>query len=620
MLNAEQKKAAETLERSVFVNAGPGSGKTRTLSARIVNLIKSGASPTEIVAFTFTRNAAAEMCDRIMDALGEATARKIWITTIHGFCAKVLASWGWKVGLKDNFSIYDDRDQLDIIRSVQKDLTITTKPETFLREINRGNINPKRVVAFAEFAYRLRQNNATNYRGLLQKVIHIFTNHSDVLDHYSNRFRYVHLDEMSDTSDMDYSIIKLACSKHKNLFACGDINQCIYTFRGSHLQNIDRLKLDITDHDEIYLDRTYRCTVPVIDACNKIIAHNEAPRTLTSQKVGPPVTVTGYIDEDAEAQGVAQSIVAMKEAQERVYSDFAVLCRTHAIASGIASALKSEDVPISVAGTTVSFLDLEEVHLFHSYLKAIDNPRDNHSFDKVMHYPPKGISRSDFARISSIARQSDVSLLEATLAHLREAPEEKRQWIAGFAQLSKLDFAGQVRGVFLVLHAWYEQQGLTTRCANLKKVLEFVSEWQDSTTDELILQNYLSHLTEINSQYDIREEEDSVKIMTVHSAKGLEFPVVIMPGAENLTFPFNNKADTVERRQALQEERRLFYVGMSRSMQSLHITYSGKRIVRGRDRDLDPSIFITEAGLAASDMGETESGKGKSEKESDQVQ
>lgn len=594
--NSDQTKAIECVDKSMFVMAGPGSGKTRTLVGRVINLVKNhGVSPTEALLLTFTRNAAAQMRERLEADLGKDVARRLTITTIHGFCARVLHTWGWKVDLKEGFTVYDDRDQLDIIRDVQSDLGIKTKPETLLKEINRGKIGPKRAIAAQEVALRLRENNAINFIGMLQKTIYVLTNCSDALEHYTNRFRYVHLDEMNDTNDYDYSIVKMIASKWKNLFACGDLDQQIFSFRGSKAENVAHLQQDFPGA-QITLDLSYRCTKPIIEACNALIAHNGSDKRLVSNKDGPPIAVAQYASEDDEARGI-KNVIVEESSKGRPYSDMAVLCRTHAVEEEIISALKAADVPVSIAGSTMQFLDLEEVRLFHSYLKSITNLTDRLSFKRVMNEPPKGIRASAVAQMDAIARQGSITLLEAALIHLQDEEPGKRQWLVDLNVLSKQKFPDQCRSIYDTLTTWYKDGGRTTRCENLATLLEFMASWQNETPDEITTRNYLVYLTETNAQQDVTNDEDSVKVMTVHTAKGLEFPLVIMPACENLIFPLNNKADTEEKKKSTQEDRRLFYVGMSRSSEKLILTNSRRRVYRGKDRTMYPSIFIEEAGL-----------------------
>lgn len=598
-LNAEQQKAVDCIDKSLFVTAGPGSGKTRVLTQRIVNLVANGASPTEILALTFTKNAARQMRERLEADLGEAVANKLTITTIHGFCMRVLGSWGHLVSIKDGFSVYDDQDQLDIITTVQADLGIKTKPKTLLREINTGKAHPNRVLAMQEFYYRLKQNNAINFRGLLDKAIYILSNHADALDHYAHRYRYVHLDEMNDTSDEDYALVRMLASKHKNLMAVGDLDQCIYTFRGSNVQNIQHLMIDFPDHEEVVLSRSYRCTVPVCEACNDLIAKNltSTGKKLVSDKKGHPIALREYDTEDEEARAIAKTVKVQVE-NGAEYQDFAILCRVHAVEDGILSALNSQDIPVSVAGTMLRFLDLGEVRTFHHYLMLLANARDDFAFEKVMNTPNRNIRNSTKAKIRAIARQGDISMLEAALIHYSKEPN-KGDWLVQLREMSKMDFPKMIRCVYDILYDWYDGQGLTTRAENLTRLLAFINTWTADAPDIISTENYLSYVGGVNQQDDVTTDENTVKLMTVHASKGLEFPIVIMPACENLIFPMNNKADTPEKIEGLEEERRLFYVGMSRSKMNLIVTHARRRVFRGKDRDMEPSVFIGEAGLAA---------------------
>lgn len=592
-LNQQQQEAADHVD-SAFVHAGPGSGKTRVLVARMVNLVKNhGISPTEILGFTFTRSAAKQMRERLTEEIGERATKEMWILTIHSFCMRVISTWAWKLRYKDGITIYDDRDQLDIIRQVQKDLGIKTKPETLLREINRGKVDPKRATAVEEFNFRLRQNNAINYIGLLDRAIYLLGHHDDVQEHYAHKFRYVHLDEMNDTSERDYSIAKLVASKWKNLFAAGDLSQTIFSFRGSDQKMIDYLKTDFPNHREFRLNQSYRCPEPIVRACNRLIPEN----ALVTEKQGKPVLASVYDNEDDEALEIADSINTQVSTAGLKFSNFAILCRTHSLAAGIISALEQRKIPTTVAGSTLKFMDLDEVRTFHDYLRVLVNGRDDFSFRRIVNKPSRGIRPVTLARISAQARDGDISLLESTLVHFQESSVDDKLWLIELAAMAKADFPEQCRGIYNILTKWYESQGLKTRVSNLARLMLMIADWQNETPDVISAESYLRHTQELNSQDDVIEDTDTVKVMTVHAAKGLEFPIVVIPGCENMVFPLNNKADTPEKVAALDEERRLFYVALSRTQRLACVTLSRLRMVRGRDREQEPSVFLEEAGI-----------------------
>jgi len=595
-LDQQQQEAVDTIT-SCFVTAGPGSGKTRVLVSRIINLVENhGASPKEILAFTFTKAAAKEMRTRLTEALGETVASQLWITTIHAFCVRVLYTWYFKAGLKENFSVYDDRDLMDIIKAVHQDLHIKTKPKTFLNEFHRGTVPESRARVLREVMIRLRKNNAVTYDMLLSKTIELFTKHPESVKYYANMFRYVHLDEMNDTSQEDYSIAKMVADQHKNVFAVGDIDQTIFGFRGAEIRNIERLKMAFPKHKDVILNTTYRCPTVVADACNRLIAnnvYNRSAKTLVSTKTDGNLAIRVFDDEDEEAAGIATKIKGLS-AKGVPFKDIAVLCRTHAVESHIAQNLSSQHIPVVIAGTRLKFLDLEEVRLFHSLLKLARNPLDELPFEQVMRMPHLGLSRSKIATIKARAASANITLLESTLLYYRERTLKDTQWLLDIKKLHDASFEDQV----LIAHKWlddvYEAEGLESRCKSLWDLLYFIGEWRAGSTDEITLENYLEHLHEVTSQDDIHEDEDSVRMMTVHASKGLEFPVVFIPALENLMFPLNNMADTDEKRDLVEEERRLLYVGMSRSMGDLVLSHVRKRLYRGKDRMMERSVFLEE--------------------------
>ncbi len=596
-LDQRQSRAATTLDKSVFVTAGPGSGKTRVLISRITNLVKDhGASPMEILAFTFTRAAAKQMRERLNEVFSESVVKQMWIMTIHSFCSRVLRQWGEMVGLQENFTVYDERDQMDIIRSVQKDLSIKTKPETLLREIGRGKVHKNREVAFKEFNLRLKQNNATTFNGLMELCIRLFAQHPQSAEYYAQRFRYVHVDEMNDTSEEDYAIISAMAQAHQNLFAVGDIDQTIFSFRGAEIQNIERLRTMFANHEEVVLDTTYRCPHPVVRACNTSICNNKfnfSGKILSSVKGGDPISLTKYGTDQEEADGILAKIKSLLDGG-RSPGEIAVLCRSHQVEQGIAGVVESANIPVVIAGTKLKFLDLDEVRAFHNILKVAQNPLDTLPMERIMSMPHTGVKRSDMARVRVVARDGDVSILEAAILHFRDKPVEEMEWLQRIADISRSKiFSAQVSATADWLNDVYMLQGLVTRTGNIGKLLEFINAWMIETPDEHSVANYLGYLNEITAQDDLTEDKDAVRFMTIHGSKGLEFPIVFIPGLENMSFPMNRKADDPADGN-LEEERRVFYVGMSRTEELLFLSHVDKRFFRGKDRDMQRSVFLDE--------------------------
>jgi DNA helicase-2/ATP-dependent DNA helicase PcrA len=470
---------------------------------------------------------------------------------------------------------------------------VKTKPETLLKEINRGNVDPKRMDANEEFQWRMRRNNAINYIGLLDRAIYMLTEFDDVREHYAHKFRYVHLDEMNDTSRRDYSIAKLVAGEHKNFFAVGDLSQTIYTFRGSDRRSIEYLKADFPNHEEFRLSISYRCTEEIIACCNNLLPENN----MTALKNGDAVEAIGYEDEDAEALGIAKGIRDLVSSGMWSYGDFAILCRMHSIAETMVLAMR--EIPYTRAGSKRELLNEEEVRVFHDYLRVLHNGQDDPSFQRIMNVPRREIRRVTMARIVSQAREAGISILESTLIHFQDSPDEEKQWLVDLREMSKEDFPTQCRSIYTMLKDWYGGQGLKTRVLYLDLLLIKIAEWQNTTPYEITTENYLHYLTEVTSQDDVAEEEekDTVKILTVHTAKGLEFPVVVVPGCENMVFPMNRRAETEAQKASLDEERRLFYVALSRAKELARFTFSKRRLMRGKDRDQKPSVFLEEAGI-----------------------
>jgi DNA helicase-2/ATP-dependent DNA helicase PcrA len=401
---------------------------------------------------------------------------------------------------------------------------------------------------------------------------------------------------MNDTSEQDYAIAKIVADQHKNVFAVGDIDQTIFSFRGAEIRNIERLKMAFPDHLDVVLNTTYRCPAVIANACNRLISNNQynvSGKVLTSTKTEGCVEVDEYGTEDDEAVGIASLIKAMHTGGVP-FEHIAILCRTHAVGAHIAQNLTSQNIPVVIAGTKLKFLDLEEIRMFHSLLKVAQNPLDSLPFERVMRMTHLGIRRSKVAAIKAQAAAMNIPIIEAALHSYRDSPEDDRQWLLDIKTLYDADFKDQVQ----IAHKWlddvYRTEGLATRRVSLKELLGFIENWRLSTTQEVTLENYLAHLHEVTSQDDIHDDEESVRLMTLHASKGLEFPVVFIPALENLIFPLNNLADTSEKIEMIEEERRLMYVGMSRSMDTLRLSHVRNRVYRGQDRQMTRSIFLEE--------------------------
>lgn len=625
-LNPPQVEAVTSGDGPLLVLAGAGSGKTRVLTSRVAYLIKEKKIPSyRILAITFTNKAAQEMRERI-DLMVPDTARDLWICTFHAACARILRRQPEFFGRDRNFVIYDADDQLTVIKGCVKELNIDDKkypPKSMAWSISQAKNQLLDAAEFARQAYspfskkvaevyemyaeHLRRNNAVDFDDLIFCTVKLFREYPQVLAYYQDRFRYILVDEYQDTNHAQYILVNMLAKVHRNLFVVGDPDQGIYGWRGADRQNILNFEKDYPEARVITLEQNYRSTGTILEAANEIIRHNperKEKRLWTAAGAGAPLTVCYGTDERDEADLVAGQILYWKNRENRSYKDFAVLFRTHAQSRVIEEIFVRTGLPYTIIGG-LKFYERKEIKDILAYLKLILNHHDAVSLARVINVPRRGIGPASFSKIVAFAGEAQLSLVEA----LERAPE-----IPGLSR--KVRDNSKDLGIFIrrlasqldafsvteLARAVMEQTGYRqellrentvesrTRLENLDELLSATGEF-DRRAEEKTLRGFLENAALVTDIDQYEQHSDQVTLMTLHSAKGLEFPVVFITGMEEGVFPHvRSLTEPVE----LEEERRLCYVGVTRAMERLYLTHCWKRNLYGSIRYNPPSRFLEE--------------------------
>ena len=631
-LNPPQKEAVLYTEGPLLVLAGAGSGKTRVLTYRIANLIENhGVSPWHILALTFTNKAASEMRERTEKLTG-LDARDMWVTTFHSFCAKVLRFDIEALGtFSREFTIYDDADQNTVIADIIKRMGLDEKriPKGYVRslisEAKNSGENAERYIAevgdeagkcvdiYREYQKRLAAANALDFDDLLLYVVELFIQCPEVLEKYRRKFTYVLVDEYQDTNTVQYRIVRLLCEKSGNICVVGDDDQSIYGWRGADIRNILEFEKDFPGAKVVRLEQNYRSTKQILDKANLVIKNNEGrkDKTLwTDKRSGDPVELVICDSERDEAYTIA-SVIAQGHRRGRSYNDYAVLYRTHAQSRVIETTLQqSFNIPVSLIGGT-RFYEYKEIKDILAYLRLVANTNDDVAFRRIVNVPKRNIGAATINELDVIAKSHDVSLFNAATMD-GVVPQRIASKLRGFTDLMAdlfaarrdmpLDeFARHVIGVTGYMAYLADQQDglLETRVENIEELLGAMREHMEENPDaEDHLQSFLENAALLSAADDVSEEDGTVKLMTLHCAKGLEFPVVFMPGMEENIFPSSRSREDSAK---MEEERRLCYVGVTRAEQKLYVLCARSRMLYG-DRMLNkPSRFLEEMELIEED-------------------
>ena len=622
-LNPMQRRAAETLEGPVLILAGAGSGKTRTLTYRVANLLEHGVKAWHILALTFTNKAAREMRERI-ERLAGADAGEAWIGTFHSICCRILRRDIEKLGYERSFTIYDDDDQQRVIKAVLKELDIDEKflppkavstdisdaknrllsPDEWLQKRGGDYRSQKTHDVMTRYEQRLRAANALDFDDLLVKTLQLFVEHPPVLEYYQGRFQYVHVDEYQDTNYAQYQLVRLITRESRNLCVVGDDDQSIYGWRGADIRNILDFEKDFPDATVIKLEQNYRSTANILDAANQIIAHNEGRKEKelwTEDGEGEKITLYAAADERDEAAWICQRIRQLQRGGTP-YGSIAILYRMHALSRVLEETLMRAGIPYHVYGGT-RFYDRREVRDVLAYLRVIQNPADDISLSRIINVPKRAIGDSTVEQLTQYARQNDMSLYAAVAAPPDTLASRARKSVNDFSSLivslllakETLPLSEFVQKVIddSGLIAQYQKEENEENQARIENIREFmgaVTEFEQKSEDKSLfafLEN-VALVTELDNQ---DSAPSFVTMMTLHSAKGLEYDAVFMSGMEEGIFP---SARAMQEDNRVEEERRLCYVGVTRARRLLHLSYARRRMLFNQMQFNAPSCFLQE--------------------------
>ena len=622
-LNPMQRRAAETLEGPVLILAGAGSGKTRTLTYRVANLLEHGVKAWHILALTFTNKAAREMRERI-ERLAGADAGEAWIGTFHSICCRILRRDIEKLGYERSFTIYDDDDQQRVIKAVLKELDIDEKflppkavsadisdaknrllsPDEWLQKRGGDYRSQKTHDVMTRYEQRLRAANALDFDDLLVKTLQLFVEHPPVLEYYQGRFQYVHVDEYQDTNYAQYQLVRLITRESRNLCVVGDDDQSIYGWRGADIRNILDFEKDFPDATVIKLEQNYRSTANILDAANQIIAHNEGRKEKelwTEDGEGEKITLYAAADERDEAAWICQRIRQLQRGGTP-YGGIAILYRMHALSRVLEETLMRAGIPYHVYGGT-RFYDRREVRDVLAYLRLIQNPADDISLSRIINVPKRAIGDSTVEQLTQYARQNDMSLYAAVAAPPDTLASRARKSVNDFSSLivslllakETLPLSEFVQKVIddSGLIAQYQKEENEENQARIENIREFmgaVTEFEQKSEDKSLfafLEN-VALVTELDNQ---DSAPSFVTMMTLHSAKGLEYDAVFMSGMEEGIFP---SARAMQEDNRVEEERRLCYVGVTRARKLLHLSYARRRMLFNQMQFNAPSCFLQE--------------------------
>lgn len=624
-LNEPQKEAVCHTEGPLLVLAGAGSGKTRVLTQRIAYLISKGVAPWNILAVTFTNKAAQEMRERVEALVGEM-ARSIWVHTFHTACVRILRQDIEVLGYSKNFVIFDTQDQLTVVKGILKELNISDKnfqPRAILNSISAAKNELMDVETYhrkaADFwsntvaevyklyQRRLKANNGLDFDDLIMLTVRLLREYPEILEKYQDRFKYILIDEYQDTNHAQYTLVNLLASKYRNLCVVGDDDQSIYSFRSADIRNILEFERDFPEVKVIKLEQNYRSTKTILHAANEVIRHNRSrrPKRLWTENIaGDNILEYSAADDREEAWFIAEEIHDLVRNKGYKYSDFALLYRTNAQSRSFEEAMIQRNLPYRVIGG-VRFYERKEIKDILAYLRVVANPDDQISLSRIINVPKRGIGDSSFERFLYFLQDNNYSVLEG-FSHLEEIPSltaRATKPMAAFYHmllgwLMKRDTASVKELTEMILNESGYLQELRnertieseSRLENLDEFLALTIEFEQNSDDKS-LAAFLETVALVSDVDNYEADADAVVMMTLHSAKGLEFPVVFLAGMEEGIFPHSRSLlETSE----LEEERRLCYVGITRARQRLYVTHASQRVIYGGYTNSVPSRFLLE--------------------------
>ena len=625
-LNKEQQQAVQHTEGPLLILAGAGSGKTKVLTVRIAHLLAQGVNPYEILAITFTNKAAKEMKSRVEGLVGDV-ANRIWLSTFHSFCAKFLRfEIDSFLGYNSNFTIYDTSDSQAVIKAALKALNLDDKYypvgamiaaisdaknkllfASDFRKQARDFYQQKVADVYEYYERELRKNNALDFDDLLLVAVKLLQSNATVLDKYSHRFRYVMIDEYQDTNHAQYLLAKLLASHWKNIAVVGDADQSIYAWRGADIQNILDFEKDYPNCTSIKLEQNYRSTKIILDAANAVIDNNEGrpEKNLWTDKIeGAKIQHFTAQSEHEEAAFIGDTIAKKHDIHDVPYGDMAILYRTNAQSRVLEEALIKRALPYTMVGGT-KFYDRKEIKDVLAYLRVLYNPFDDLSLLRIINVPKRSIGATTVAKLQDYAREKGTSLfMTLTQLHLIDSIKGKTKekleefGILIFTLVSEMED----KTVLDILESILDRTGYLAqleestdpqdqaRAENIGELLSVAKDFQDTNPTGTV-EDFLEQVALVNDVDSFEQEEAKVTLMTLHAAKGLEFPIVFLCGLEEGLFPHSR---TLMNPEEIEEERRLAYVGITRAEKELYISNATTRTVFGRTSSYLPSRFIDE--------------------------
>ena len=625
-LNKEQQQAVQHTEGPLLILAGAGSGKTKVLTVRIAHLLAQGVNPYEILAITFTNKAAKEMKSRVEGLVGDV-ANRIWLSTFHSFCAKFLRfELDNFLGYNSNFTIYDTSDSQAVIKAALKALNLDDKYypvgamiaaisdaknkllfASDFRKQARDFYQQKVADVYEYYERELRKNNALDFDDLLLVAVKLLQSNETVLDKYSKRFRYVMIDEYQDTNHAQYLLAKLLASHWKNIAVVGDADQSIYAWRGADIQNILDFEKDYPNCTSIKLEQNYRSTKIILDAANAVIENNEGrpkKNLWTDKTEGAKIQHFTAQSEHEEAAFIGDTIAKKHDIHGVPYGDMAILYRTNAQSRVLEEALIKRALPYTMVGGT-KFYDRKEIKDVLAYLRVLYNPFDDLSLLRIINVPKRSIGATTVAKLQDYARANGTSLfMTLTQLHLVDTIKGKtKEKLEEFGILIfTLVAEMEDKTVLDILEAILDRTGYLAqleestdpqdqaRAENIGELLSVAKDFQDTNPTGTV-EDFLEQVALVNDVDSFEQEESKVTLMTLHAAKGLEFPIVFLGGLEEGLFPHSR---TLMNPEEIEEERRLAYVGITRAEKELYISNATTRTVFGRTSSYLPSRFIDE--------------------------
>lgn len=638
-LNDKQKEAVLHFDGPLMIVAGAGSGKTKVLTTRVAHLMAShNIDAFNILALTFTNKAAREMKERVEKILGDNNARNLYIGTFHSVFARILRGEAHRLGYPVNFTIYDTDDAKAVVKTVVNELNLDDKHykpnivynrissaknalvgpaeyanDYYIQQEDMRSNRPAIAQIYDSYSKRCFKNGAMDFDDLLLKMYELLKNFPDRLHYYQHKFKYILIDEYQDTNPAQYEIIKLLGAAHENVCVVGDDAQSIYSFRGATIQNILQFQKDYEDVKVVKLEQNYRSTKSILNVANEIIKNNKAqiPKALwTENDEGEKIRLVRTMTDNEEGKFVADTIQEQKLRNHFMNRDFAILYRTNAQSRAFEESLRRMNIAYTIYGG-ISFYQRKEIKDFLAYLRVIMNPKDEESLKRIINFPARGIGKTTIDKAILFANENNISMWDVLLrakefgykAGTLESIENFVTMIKSFQSMLEKQNAyevafhvGKQTNIIKELFNDKSTEGVS-RYENIQELLNSIKEFtetpdnDDGELGDKSLGSYLQQITLLTDQDQQDTNADTVKVMTVHAAKGLEFSIVFVAGVEEMLFP---NAMSINTREELEEERRLFYVAITRTKQKLWITYANTRYRFGSLIQNEPSRFIDE--------------------------